>query len=224
LKPEAVIFDLDDTLYSERSYAFSGFDAVANAFAGRLGSAGEMAALMRQLFDSAHRSRVFNEVLRQRGLGDDPAMVAAMVTAFRTHAPNIQLYADADAALTFWRAHGKTGIISDGLVIMQRAKILALSLSARVDEIILTDELGADFAKPSPKAFETLAARWGVDHGRCVYVADNPAKDFIAPNALGWRSVRVVRADGVYRDHPIAPGGAPHDTIASLAKLPDLLH
>ena len=38
----AVVFDLDDTLYPEREYAFSGFAAVATAFQDRLGDPEEL--------------------------------------------------------------------------------------------------------------------------------------------------------------------------------------
>lgn len=221
--PQAVIFDLDDTLYAERSYAFSGFAAVAATFGEQLGDAGEVSALMRRLFDTEHRARVFNEVLRQRGVGADTDLVARMVATFRAHRPSIQLFDDADAALTHWRARARTGIISDGPAVMQRAKVEALGLAARVDEIILTDELGVGFTKPGMKAFELIAGRLGVSHGGCVYVADNPAKDFVGPNALGWRTVRVIRADGVYRDHPTAHDGAPQITVTSLDELPGRL-
>jgi len=221
--PQAVIFDLDDTLYAERSYAFSGFAAVATAFADGLGDSNEVAALMRQLFDTEHRARVFNEVLQRRGVGENPDMVSAMVSTFRTHRPTIRLFDDADAALTYWRAQARTGIISDGPAVMQRAKVEALELVTRVDDIILTDELGAGFAKPAVKAFELIAGRLGVSHEGCVYVADNPTKDFVGPNLLGWRTVRVIRAEGVYRDHAIAPGGAPQFTVTSLQELPNVL-
>ena len=39
---KVVAFDLDDTLYPEREYAFSGFAAVAEAFEQRLGEPAEV--------------------------------------------------------------------------------------------------------------------------------------------------------------------------------------
>lgn len=220
---QAVVFDLDDTLYSERSYAFSGFAAVAAAFAERLGNVSELEAVMRRLFDTEHRARVFNEVLRRAGAGEDAQLVAEMVRTFRTHRPTIRLYADAEEALNYWRVGARTGILSDGPAVMQRAKVEALGLADRVDAIILTDEWGAGYAKPAVRGFEMMAERLGVGHKGCAYVGDNPAKDFVGPRALGWRTVRVLRADGVYRDHPVAAGGDPDATVASLADLPRVL-
>ncbi|HEX6222335.1 MAG TPA: hypothetical protein VF115_14690, partial [Acidimicrobiia bacterium] len=42
-----------------------------------------------------------------------------------------------------------------------------------------------------PRAFEMVETRLGLSGDRLAYVADNPAKDFIAPNDRGWTSIRV---------------------------------
>jgi len=216
---EAVIFDLDDTLISERDYAFSGFAAVAEAHASRLGSAGETAPAMRALFDSEHRTRVFDALLEQRGIEHDKALIQSLITTYRRHIPDIDLYPDADAALNRFRPHYRLGVLTDGLMITQALKLKALRLRDRVDKIIITSELGTDYGKPHPKAFEWMAQSLGVNHAGCVYVADNPVKDFVAPNRLGWLTIKVVRPEGVYRDRTAPAGGEPQFTIHSLDEL-----
>lgn len=224
---KAVIFDLDDTLYPERAYAFSGFDAVAAAFRDPLGDPATAAAEMRRLFDTEHRPRVFNALLRERGPRDAERersasvkeLVECMIETYRTHAPTICLHVDADTALTRLRGRYKLGLITDGPAVSQWAKIDALGLRGRLDEIIITAELGAQHAKPHPRAFELMAERLDVAPAACVYVADNPAKDFIAPNALGWTTVQIVRPDGIYRDEPTAAKGEPEHTITTLSEL-----
>lgn len=236
----AVVFDLDDTLYAERDYAFSGFAAVARAFADRLGGTGRTEADLRRIFDSDHRSRVFNVLVAERGLGDDAPLVARMVEVYRAHRPQISLHPDAEAGLSRLRSSHRLGLITDGLAAVQWAKIDALHLRPRLDEIIVTSELvsasgppaqaglsasaaAMEFAKPHPRAFELMAERLQVNPRECVYVADNPAKDFVAPNALGWRTVRVRRGDGIYRDVPAAPGGQPRHCVGTLDALDPLL-
>jgi putative hydrolase of the HAD superfamily len=215
----AVIFDLDDTLYPERAYAFSGFAAVATAFADRLGDARTTAAQMRRLFDTEHRGRVFNALLAERGLPEDEGLIRDMIEAYRTHAPGIALYRDADAALTRLRGGHKLGLLTDGPPGTQRAKIDALHLPPRVDEVIVTSELGTGQAKPALLPFTMMSQRLGVEPARCTYVADNPAKDFVAPNALGWSSVQVVREDGIYRTLAPAAGGRPGHVLDTLDAL-----
>ena len=220
----AIIFDIDDTLYPERDYAFSGFAAVAEAFADRLGDVREAAARMRELFDTEHRRRVFDRFLDERGMSKDTNLVRRMIETYRAHQPAISLYPDADQALTrFSRTH-KLGLITDGPARQQQAKIDALELPPRFDTIILTDELGSGFGKPHPKSFEMMADRLGVEPGCCVYVADNAAKDFVAPNALGWITVRIHRAEGIYRDAATASGGAAQHDIDRLDQLDAVLN
>ncbi len=219
----ALIFDLDDTLYPERAYAFSGFAAVAASFEDRFGDPVETAAQMRRLFDSRHRRRVFNTLLAQRGLPEDEQLVERMIETYRAHRPTIILHSDADNALTRLRSRFKLGLITDGPSQSQWAKINALYLRIRFDEIIITDDLGPDYAKPHTRAFELMAKRLGVESAHCAYVADNAAKDFIAPNALGWTTIQITRPDGIYRDMRAAQGGVPQHVIGGLDTLQQVL-
>ena len=221
-RTRAVVFDLDDTLYPEREFAFSGYEAVAGAFADRLGaSAADLAARMGELFDTPHRRRVFNTILAEAGVvqADVDALVAEMIAAYRSHAPRIRLHPDADAALSRLRGGCCLGLISDGPLEMQRNKVGALGLTSRLEEIILTDEWGEEFWKPHPRAFEEMSRRLGVPPRACIYVADNPAKDFIAPNALGWGTVFIKRPGGIYADREAPRGGLPQAAISTLDAL-----
>ncbi len=219
---KAVIFDLDDTLYPERAYAFSGFAAVAAAFNDLLGDPSETTEQMQQLFDSKHRRRVFNELLDRRGLPGDQQLIDRMIETYHTHRPTITLHPDADRILTQLRGRCKLGLISDGPSISQWAKIDALGLRSRLDEIIITSDLDPDHAKPHPAAFEQMAKRLDVQPDQCAYVADNPAKDFIAPNALGWTTIQITRPDGIYTGVcATAVARAKHivDTLDGLAEI-----
>ena len=220
---KAVIFDLDDTLYPERDYAFSGFAAVAAAFADTFGDPHKTAARMRTLFDTEHRPKLFNALLAQRGLPEDQKLIAQMIRTYRRHRPTIALYPDADAALTRLRSTYKLGIISDGLMITQSRKLKALRLRDRFDRIIMTGELGPGYEKPHPRAFEWMAECLMLEGRQFVYVADNTAKDFIAPNALGWLTVQIVREHGIYRHEAPAKGSSAGHVIDTLDDLDALV-
>lgn len=220
---KAVIFDLDDTLYPERAYAFSGFASVAAAFQDRLGDPGEATAKMQRLFDTAHRPRVFNALLAERGLPEDVELIQDMIDAYRAHDPTITLYADADTALTRLRSRYKLGLLTDGWTVAQWAKIDALALRTRVDEIVVTSELGPAYGKPHPYPFELMATRLARPPQQCAYVADNPAKDFVGPGALGWTTIQIIRPDGIYCNVPPAPGGRPDHVVDTLNNLDTVL-
>lgn len=244
----AIVFDLDDTLYLERDFAFSGFRAVCKQFDSSLGNAGKNYSRCVELFDGPHRSRVFNQLVSERLGKEDLDLVTKLVEAFRSHRPVISLQPDADRALKNLRGRFRIGLITDGPSVTQWNKIDALGLRARIDEIIVTNDLlesdaravglgessmpnegsvGAGrergYGKPHPLAYVLMAKRLGVNHAECVYVADNVGKDFIAPNALGWLTVMVRREGALYGESQPCEGGEPSHTLRDLDQLATLL-
>ena len=219
----AVVFDLDDTLYAERAYAMSGFAAVAEAFADRFGTPADVAAQMIRLFDTEHRGQVFDELCRLSGVTPDPTLIQEMVDAYRSHVPRIELHPDADAAIDRLAGRSRLALISDGPLVMQEAKVVALGVRSRIELVVLTDQWGRSFWKPHPRAFEHIQNQFGVDGPSCTYIADNAKKDFIAPRALGWRTIQIKRPDGIYASHPPAPGGTPDHCVSSLDEIDDLI-
>ena len=219
----AIIFDLDDTLYPERSYVLSGFDAVAAAFTGRLNPSFDLAQRMRELSESPHRRRVFNVVCAEAGVADADACAAEMVQAYRNHRPMISLFPDAEAALRRYRGQYRLGLISDGYLAPQDAKIDALGIRDRFDAVILTDQWGREFWKPHPRAFQVVMDQFELEPAALTYVSDNLAKDFVAPNRLGWRTVCVRRPGGVYVGESPPAGGSPASTILTLDALDGVL-
>ncbi|HUW81713.1 MAG TPA: HAD family hydrolase [Phycisphaerae bacterium] len=218
-----IVFDLDDTLYPERDYVQSGFEAVARAFEAELRPTFDLATRMKQVFESGDRSRVFDSILGDLHRPPDPALIQRMVDVYRNHQPRIRLFADADAALDRLASRFKLALLSDGYLAAQRRKVDALGLAQRLDSIVLTDELGRDYWKPDPRAFQRLAADLQLCGPQCAYVADNRSKDFVAPNQLGWRSVMVCRPGALYADWPAPAGGQPQFVIDSLNRLPESL-
>jgi putative hydrolase of the HAD superfamily len=158
-----------------------------------------------------------------------PEHAEALIAAYRSSQPEpgeLTLFEDAAKAIERYAAHGPIGLITDGSHVMQHKKVRALDLEHRFHSIVYTDALGAGRAyfKPHPRAFEVMQdalARGPAD--RMVYVGDNPSKDFVAPNALGWTSVWINRGGGIHAGVAVAAGGEPHHEIASLDELTELL-
>ena len=193
-----IVLDMDDTLYLERDYVRSGVRAVDAWLAAECGANGFFERAW-HYFLSGRRSDIFNRVLQDLNLEED-SRVSKMVEVYRTHEPDIQLLPD---ALSFILNHASTelAIISDGHSVSQWAKVRSLGLEGRVRTIIITNDWGREYWKPHPRAFETV--QQGYLSGNCVYIADNPLKDFIAPVTLGWMpSVRVRRTGSLHEDIP----------------------
>lgn len=188
-KIKGVIFDLDDTLYSEKEYVRSGFKAVSDFLGGGYEDR------LWKYFDAGKLA--IDELLKEIGqtYKSDEAL-----RVYRFHKPEIHLYDGVKELLTELRQKGfLIGIITDGRPEGQRHKIKALGLEELVDDIIITDDLGGvQFRKPCDIAFRVLQNRWRLPASEMVYVADNSVKDFQASQQLGMKSVWFRNEDGLY--------------------------
>jgi putative hydrolase of the HAD superfamily len=218
-----VIFDLDDTLYPESAFARSGFRAAGAWADASFGVAG-MAAEMERLFGEGHLGPLFRKALARHVPDHDDADLERLVEVYRTHAPEIELYDDAAWALAHYAAAGPIGLITDGTASMQQAKVAALDIAHHFAEIVFTDALGGrSYRKPHPLSFEHMESALGGGSDRFVYIGDNPAKDFVTPNARGWLSIQIRRPGGIHDADNVAEGGTPQHTISSLRELPGII-
>ena len=178
-----VILDIDDTLYLERDYVRSGFAAVGASVG--LPAFGDDCW---QYFLDGGRGHTFDVVrARYPQLG---LPTQALVELYRCHRPSIALCPDAAEFLdALWPY--RVAFLTDGPLASQRAKCLALRLLSYVDFPLYTAEIGAP--KPSPTGFVLASFGLGLEPASCAYIADNPAKDFAAPHALGMKTVRIRR-------------------------------
>lgn len=219
-----VVFDLDDTLYPERQFALCGFRACGVWAKTRFGVDG-VGEEMTRLLDTGMLGKLFATVLQTHVPDHRPEHLIALREAYRGAAAELTLFEDGAWALDHYGSKGPLGLITDGTHAVQRKKVTALALEPRFREIVYTDALGADkaYAKPHPMAFERVAAAIGVPGDRFVYVGDNPVKDFVSPNAMGWTTVQIVRDGGIHDTTKQIDGGAPQHKITSLTKLPGIL-
>lgn len=190
---DLVIFDLDDTLYSEKSYVKSGYRKIACAYP-------EIADFEKKLWEAfLKRERAIDVVLENEGKFSSQTKKHC-VEIYRNQNPDIKVYDGIFEMLQgIAKAGKKLGLITDGRPEGQRAKIEALGLEPFFDRIVITDELGGiEFRKPCTYAFELMLDFAGVEAGRAVYIGDNLNKDFIAPETLGMKSIFFRNVDGLY--------------------------
>jgi putative hydrolase of the HAD superfamily len=220
-KNVCVVFDLDDTLYLERDYVRSGFRVVGEWCAERLGLEG-VQEQAQALFDQGRRRDIFDAALDRLGVGRDAGTLSTMVRIYREHAPHIKLLPDAAECLARLQDRVYLGLLTDGNPVSQWAKINALGLRDRFDTTVVTGEWGTDFFKPHVRGYRYLESQLGMCSGRFVYVADNPAKDFHAPLALGWNAIRVRRPASLHEDQECSSELARFE-VADLEPVPDLV-
>lgn len=184
---KGVIFDLDDTLYSEKDYVKSGYKAVSDYLGG---------GYEKQLWDYFIDGKpAIDELLKDIGRENEKSDVLSL---YRAHKPNIRLYSGVPYLLETLKKRGyKVGIITDGRSEGQRNKLKALNIEHL--DFIVTDELGGtQFRKPCDIAFRIMLTKWKLPASQVVYVGDNLSKDFQAPAQLGIRSIWFNNEDGIY--------------------------
>lgn len=188
---DGVIFDLDDTLYSEKDYVKSGYKAIAKQFP-------EIKDVDRKLWDAFLKGeKAIDSVFAAVQMEEKKEEA---LNVYREHMPTITLYEGVKDMLYRIRKSGKKiGIITDGRPEGQRNKLKALDLNKVVDDIIITDELGGiQFRKPNDISFRIMQNRWLLPYKQIIYVGDNLNKDFQAPRQLGMKYIYFENQDGLY--------------------------
>lgn len=190
---QGILFDLDDTLYPEREYVRSGFQAVAQVLP-QISNAEEK---LWHFFEEG--TDAIDNLLKQESIYTDKLKQVCIET-YRWHTPCIVLYPGVKEELEYLKKIGRqVGLITDGRPEGQRKKIQSLQIEKLFDTIIVTDELGGtEFRKPNLMAFRKVQERWGLPFSDMVYVGDNGSKDFRAPKKLGMYSVWVKNREGLY--------------------------
>lgn len=220
---QAVVFDLDDTLYPEREYVRGGFQAVA-AWAERSLSADRGAAFAElwAMFEDGVRGDTFDRWLRTHGHPVENR--AALIEAYRGHRPQLTPYPDVVPAIGSLRGRVRLGLITEGVRSVQEAKLEALGLRSGFDKVVIFGEDVRSDWKPSRAPFDRWLEGSGVAPEAAVYLADNPAKDFLGARRAGWASIRVRRSDGLHRDEePSDLEGRPDAEVPDLRSLIPLL-
>ena len=185
-----VVFDLDDTLYLERDYVRSGFTAIAVAVADAVGEDPDtISRLLWNAFETDQRGGSIDRLLQRFPTLADQYSLPDLLRIYRYHSPDIAPLPGMHELLSdggIW-----LGLLTDGERTRQELKLTALGVDQLFSVCIFTDDWGRDHWKPNPHGFEEIERRWPLQRGRLVYVGDNPLKDFAAPRARGWQTIRL---------------------------------
>ena len=145
--------------------------------------------------------------------------MAELITRYREHRPDIQLASEVREMLEGLRGRYKLGLLTDGYLPAQKLKVAALEIENCFDYIVYTEELGRAHWKPSSLGFERMVAALDCSHKHCVYVGDNPAKDFIAPNQLGWMTIQLRTSQGIYHDQATSEPASADRTFSDMVEM-----
>lgn len=221
---KAVVFDLDDTLISEKEYIISGYNHISKLISDKFGiNKKQIFTDLIKLFEQSSYN-VFNRLYEKYRIEYSNEMIQDLVNEYRGHFPNIQFYDDVIPYLNeLKKLEIKTGIVTDGYAVAQRQKLLAVDAEKYFNEIIVTDELGIKYWKPHPKAFELIREKLEVDFNEMIYVGDNPEKDFYIGSIYPIKTVRIKR-EGFYNSRNYLENVIEMYSINRLDEISKLIH
>ena len=217
-KSRVVVFDLDDTLYKEQDYLQSAYREISAVVESRYSVPEGVSDQMFRWWQKGEN--VFQQLIETYEL---KLTVDELLRIYRSHVPAIRLEESVGELLRRLRQHAALGIITDGRSLTQRHKVEALGLTAYMDEqdILISEETG--YGKPSDEPFRWLMERH--PSSAYYYIGDNPAKDFEAPNRLGWTTVCLLD-DGrnIHRqDFCLPPQMLPQYKVPKLSEIENII-
>lgn len=221
---KAVVFDLDDTLISEKEYIRSGFKVVSKKIAidNKLNEDIVFNKAL-ELFEISSKE-VFNRILDEFEIKYSKEYILELIKCYREHKPNIEFFEDVIPTINKLKKAGyKLGIITDGYKETQLAKLEALNCRNLFDEIIITDELGREFWKPHEKPYKMMAEKLDINLNEMIYIGDNVNKDFVTANKLGVITVYIDRKNAIYKDQTYEEGNKNMLAKFNIKKLRDII-
>ncbi|MCU1473754.1 HAD family hydrolase [Amnibacterium sp.] len=206
----AVLFDLDDTLFAHREAVDDAVVATLAAMERRDDPppVAEEQARWREL-EEHHYNRYLARELDYQGQRrarvrsflapygtelDDAAAAAWFEQWVRRYRAAFRLHPDALPCLDALeqRIPGvRFGVITNGDLAFQTAKLEALGIQERFEHVVTSGELG--FAKPDPRIFAEAARRFTVRLDACAYVGDRIRTDAVGAATAGMTGIWLDR-------------------------------
>lgn len=199
---QAVLFDLDDTLYDHQHCSRSALAALRAALPSlQPVTLAELERGHSDLLDKYHagvlagtltldtaRLARFNELLGRYGL-TDPGTIAAAVRLYReTYVRSERLVPGTLALLEQLRAAGlKIGLVTNNPVDEQMRKLEQLGLLPLFDALAISEAVGS--AKPDPRIFAYVLDQLGCAADAAIMVGDSWPSDVLGAHAAGIRAV-----------------------------------
>lgn len=223
-KWQAVVFDLDDTLYPEAAFVHSGFKAAASCAEEQLGfGAAETLCELSELYAAGVRGNTFARWAENHGQNVE-TVVPLLVAAYRNHEPQLTPFSEAISLLKMLRPLACLGLVSDGWLAVQQRKLAALKIVDLFDVVVFSDTWGRDAWKPNPLPYQQALAALHVSPQLAVYIGDNPVKDFLGARRAGMDSIRLCLTQGEYAAlQPLSPCAESDYEVTSFEELQHLL-
>jgi HAD superfamily hydrolase (TIGR01509 family) len=199
---QAVLFDLDDTLFDHRGCARDAlaavqraheilqkmsFDALERAHAAFLEQLHGDVMLGRVPLETARIER-FRRLLQAAGVSADREAAGELASIYRdTYKKRRRAVTGARAVMVAIKRRARLGIVSNNLLDEQQEKLRICQLDPFVDALVVSEEAGV--SKPDPAIFHLALERLGARAEETVMVGDSWPADIEGARAAGIRAI-----------------------------------
>ena len=184
----AVAFDLDYTLAIPERDRQTLLDEASEAVDGPTLSREAYLDAHRRNLTNRTREPIFEDLLADH---DTDASAAVLADTYRDAITDaIVPVAGAEALARELREEYRVGLLTDGPVRAQRAKLNALGWEDLFDAIVITGSL--DAGKPDARTFRAELDALGTTADETVYVGDSAELDVAGAHAAGLRAIHVL--------------------------------
>jgi putative hydrolase of the HAD superfamily len=179
VRPKAVLFDLDGTLFDRDASFLDLVQDQYDFFAAELERVPREVFVRRVIEMDGHgyvdKHVVYRDLARELYLPETTG--ERLTTHFRdAYASYSRCFPEVPSALAALRASGmKLGIITNGSTSMQEQKIRQLGITDLMDEVLISEREG--LRKPDRKIFERALERLRIVPAEAWYVGDHPLVD-----------------------------------------------
>lgn len=192
---KAVFFDIDDTLYDTSGFARLARKAAINVMidAGLPLSSDEAYKLLRKIIKEkgSNYDKHFNVLTKQVFGEEKPLLIAlGMITYHNVKFALLRLFPETIPTLIYLKSQGyHLGVISNGITIKQWEKLIRLDLHHFFDEVITSEEVGAE--KPHQKIFKHALNKMGCSAEESIMIGNKFNEDILGAINIGMDAILV---------------------------------
>jgi putative hydrolase of the HAD superfamily len=220
MNPQAVLFDLDDTLHDRQATLKVFAERFLQEFKSKLKPISLDALLLEyQRVDAGgYRSRdQVHGLLAESLPWLEPVSPEVLLAFWYDLFPKLSMpMLHARETLMILQARGiKLGLVTNGKSKVQNEKVDALGWRAFLDLILVSEDFG--IKKPDPRIFKIALEHWQLEASQVCMVGDHPVNDVLGARGAGLTGVWFRSASHVWPDD--AERGLEIDALPELLEL-----
>jgi len=191
----SLVFDLDNTLLNIRAYNKHLYKIIARYLSKKYNiNSLKISKHLLELWEKkgSRYPNLFDDLVKKFNINQQEVKI--MVELYNNYKGKMKLYPDVKYVLKKLKSKKyKLGLITDGNLIRQRAKVHNTTLRSFFNVIIYTAEKNQP--KPNYQPYLEIIKRLDVRPIDSFYIGDDPDVDFEGSKKIGMQTIRIKRGE-----------------------------